>query len=82
MVTVTFDSAESTLLTMWDAQGNAWLVPGFVYEMPDGWYSGVVSLIEGVIELPEPMEYDIMPMDDGVGVVEPGVANEGRLEDQ
>lgn len=82
VVTVTFDSAESTLLTMWDAQGNAWLVPGFVYETPDGWYSGVVSLIEGVIELPGPMEYDIMPMDDGVGVVEPGVANEGRVEDQ
>ncbi|RZS59362.1 hypothetical protein EV141_0585 [Microcella putealis] len=82
LVTVTLDSADRTLLTMWDANGNAWLVPGFVYEMPDGWYSGVVSLIEGVIELPEPIDYEIMPMDDGVGVIEPGVVDEGRVENR
>lgn len=66
VVTVTLDDATPTLLLMWDADGNAWLVPGYAFAMPEGWFSGVVSLVEGVIELPEPMEFDIMPMEEGV----------------
>ncbi|BAU32934.1 hypothetical protein [Microcella alkaliphila] len=66
VVTVTLDEATPTLLLMWDADGNAWLVPGYAFEMPDGWFSGVVSLVEGVIALPEPVEFDILPIEEGV----------------
>ena len=66
VVTVTLDEATQTLLLMWDADGNAWLVPGYAFAMPDGWYSGVVSLVDGVIELPEPVEFDIMPIEEGI----------------
>ena len=69
VVVVTVDKAESTLLMMWDSEGNAWLVPGFAVQHPDGWYTTVVSLEEGVIELPEPM------------VVEPYLEENLRLED-
>ncbi len=60
-VTVTVDEAEATLLLMWDSQGNAWLVPGFAMPHPDGWFNTIVSIIEGVIELPPPFEGEIMP---------------------
>ncbi|RZT58217.1 hypothetical protein EV140_2460 [Microcella alkaliphila] len=70
VVTVTVDAAESTLLLMWDADGNAWLVPGYAVEMPDGWFAAVVSLVEGVIALPEPIEYGIMPIEEPGGTEE------------
>ncbi len=60
-VTVTVDEAEATLLLMWDSEGNAWLVPGFAMPHPDGWFNTIVSLIEGVIELPAPFEGEITP---------------------
>lgn len=60
-VTVTIDEAHATLLLLWDSEGNAWLVPGFAMPHPDGWFSTVVSLIEGVITLPEPVA--IEPLD-------------------
>lgn len=59
---VTLDEAEATLLLMWDSEGNAWLVPGYAYPMEEGWWSSVVSLVEGVIALPEPIDYRIEPM--------------------
>lgn len=68
-VVVTVDSAEATLLLMWDMDGNAWLVPGYAVQHPDGWYNAVVSLEEGVIELPEPME------------IEPYLEEDVRVED-
>lgn len=58
VVVVTVEEAESTLLLMWDAEGNAWLVPGFAIQHPDGWWNTVVSLVAGVIELPAPMEIE------------------------
>lgn len=61
MVTVTVDDAEATLLMLWDADGNAWLVPGYAMQHPDGFWNTIVSLIEGVIELPAPIEGEIMP---------------------
>ncbi len=54
IIAVTIDEAESTLLLMWDSEGNAWLVPGFAMLMPEGWWTSVVSLVPGVIEMPEP----------------------------
>lgn len=59
---VTLDEAEATLLLMWDSKGDAWLVPGYAYRQAEGWWSSVVSLVEGVIALPEPIEYRIEPM--------------------
>jgi len=55
-VVVTVDTAKATLLMMWDADGNVWLVPGFAIQQPEGWWTGVVSLVEGVIALPELIE--------------------------
>ncbi|MEQ1738208.1 MAG: hypothetical protein ABL886_17630, partial [Rhodoglobus sp.] len=53
IVEVTVDDATATLLLMWDADGNAWLVPGYAMEMPEGWWNAIVSLVDGVIALPE-----------------------------
>jgi sugar (pentulose or hexulose) kinase len=61
LVTVTVDKADATLLLMRDVDGNAWLVPGYAMQQPEGWWSATVSLIEGVIELPAPFEGDITP---------------------
>ncbi len=61
-VTVTVESSEPTLLLMWDAQGNAWLVPGYAMQHPDGFWNTIVSLIEGIIELPAPFEGEIVPL--------------------
>jgi hypothetical protein len=60
-VTITVESSEPTLLLMWDAEGNAWLVPGYAMQHPDGYWNTIVSLIEGVIELPEPFEGEVVP---------------------
>lgn len=61
-VTVTVESSEPTLLLMWDAEGNAWLVPGYAMQHPDGFWNTIVSLTEGVIELPAPFEGEIVPL--------------------
>jgi hypothetical protein len=53
VVEITVDNATATLVLMWDADGNAWLVPGYAMEMPEGWWSAVVSLVDGVIALPD-----------------------------
>ncbi|RQP12345.1 MAG: hypothetical protein EAS51_03245 [Microbacteriaceae bacterium] len=59
VVTVTLDRAEATLLMLWDVDGNAWLVPGYAFENPEGdFWTTIVSLVEGVIELPEPMQIE------------------------
>ena len=68
IVVVTVEKAEKTLLLMWDSEGNAWLVPGFAMQHPEGWWNTVVSLIEGIIELPEPMA--IEPFTDDVIILE------------
>lgn len=63
-VVVTVDEAFATLLLVWDADGNAWLVPGFAMPHPDGWFNAVISLVEGVITLPEPMAIEPYMLDD------------------
>lgn len=65
VVNVTIDNATPTLLLLWDVDGNAWLVPGYSMQMDEGWWNSVVSLVEGVITLPEPV------------MVEPAVLEEG-----
>lgn len=61
-VQLTITEAESTLLTIWDQSGDVWLVPGYIMVNDQGWFSAVISLVEGVIALPKETEYDIMPM--------------------
>jgi hypothetical protein len=64
-VTVSLDHAEATLLLVWDVDGNAWLVPGYAYEQPEqGWWTSVISLVEGVIQLPEPMSIEPLPAEE------------------
>jgi hypothetical protein len=63
-VIVTVNVAEATLLQMWDSKGNVWLVPGYAMQNPEGWWNTVVSLVEGVIELPEPMPIEPLILDD------------------
>ena len=53
VVDVKVDNATATLLLMWDADGNAWLVPGYAMQMPEGWWNSIVSLVDGVIALPK-----------------------------
>ncbi len=57
--TVTVNDMQATNLMMWDINGDAWIVPGYATLNTDGWWNAVISLVEGIIELPE-------PMDDGV----------------
>ena len=59
--TVTIDSAKPALLMVWDQSGTVWLVPGVALTGVDMWWQTVITLVEGVIELPEPM--DVMPID-------------------
>lgn len=52
---VIINSAKHQMLVVWDSNGGAWLVPGFVMSGNEGWPMAVISLVEGVIELPEPL---------------------------
>lgn len=63
-ITLTVTGAEATLLLVWDASGSAWLVPGYVMRHgSDDWaWTTVISLRDGVLELPEPMPVTIMPI--------------------
>lgn len=51
-INVTVNTAEPTLLLMWDSNGNGWLVPGYAMKVENGFWNSVVSLVPGVIELP------------------------------
>ena len=61
-VTLTVVESESALLSIWDANGEVWLVPGYILVNDQGWFGAVIALIEGVIELPKETEVDIMPL--------------------
>lgn len=61
-LTLTILESESALLSVWDANGEVWLVPGFILINDQGWFGAVIALIEGVIELPKETEVDIMPL--------------------
>jgi len=61
LVRLSVERSETAMLSVWDSDGNYWLVPGFVLFNDQGWFDAVISVQEGVIELPEPME--MVPMD-------------------
>ena len=53
-IAVRCTSAKAVPLMVWDSKGNAWLVPGYTYKVTElGWQPSVVSLVDGVIELPK-----------------------------
>ena len=62
VITLTVVSADTALLSIWDSSGDVWLVPGLILLNDQGWWSSVISLIEGVIALPEPSIIEIMPL--------------------
>ncbi len=63
IIDVTINKAEPTLLLMWDSKGGAWLVPGYAMRVENGWWTSVVSLVPGVIQLPPvpTVEPDLVP---------------------
>jgi hypothetical protein len=65
---LTILEAESALLSVWDANGEVWLVPGWILINDQGWFGAVISVVDGVIQLPEETDYGIMPLpaDDSV----------------
>jgi hypothetical protein len=65
---LTILESESALLSVWDANGEVWLVPGWILINDQGWFGAVISVIEGVIELPKETDFNIMPLpaDDSV----------------
>ena len=67
VITLSVESSEEAPLLVWDSSGTAWLVPGYVMRHGDEpWNaSAVISLQEGVIQLPDPVMVDIMPLPEG-----------------
>jgi len=61
-LTLTILEAEKALLSVWDANGEVWLVPGWILINDQGWFGAVISVIEGVIALPEETDFGIMPL--------------------
>lgn len=53
--------SEAATLTVYDANGNLWFVPGYILFNDQGWFDSIISLEEGVIALPEPVNFEIMP---------------------
>lgn len=53
-VTVVLDKSARALLTIIDKSGSTWLVPGYVFYDADGGIYPVISVVPGVVELPEP----------------------------
>ena len=61
IVDLRIERSEVAMLSVYDAQGNLWFVPGYLLFNDQGWFDSIVSLEEGVISLPEPFDYGIMP---------------------
>jgi hypothetical protein len=55
LISAVVNKVHSALVMIWDKNGAAWLVPGYVY-LPDveySWPVSVFSLVDGLVELPE-----------------------------
>ena len=64
VVDLRINKSVSAMLGVWDAVGGFWLVPGHLLYNDQGWFDSIISLEEGVIELPKYEE--VTPM------IEPG----------
>lgn len=56
-------SAKATPVLVYSQTGSIWVVPGYIYESEVGSIA-VISLVEGVIELPKEANYDVLPLDE------------------
>lgn len=65
-VVVTINQSKSHLLQIWDKSGASWLVPGYGLTGSNGSINFVVSLIEGIIEMPEPIAIEPIAIEPGV----------------
>jgi hypothetical protein len=59
--------SEAATLSVFDAVGNFWFVPGYLLFNEQGWFDSIISLEEGIIQLPEPFNYDVMPLEEPQG---------------
>ena len=62
IVDLRINRSEAVLVSVYDKGGNMWLVPGYLLFNDQGWFDSIISLVEGVIELPEP--YVVMPIEE------------------
>lgn len=60
IVDLLIERSEEAMLSVYDAQGNLWFVPGYLLFNDQGWFDSIISLEEGVISL-EPFDYGILP---------------------
>jgi hypothetical protein len=60
IIDLTINKSESVMLGVWDANGGFWLVPGYLLYNDQGWFDSIISVEEGVIELPK--YDDVMPL--------------------
>lgn len=60
IVDLTINRSETAMLGVYDANGGFWLVPGYILYNDQGWFDSIISVVEGVIELPK--YDDIMPL--------------------
>ncbi len=65
IVDLKINKSEEVLVSVYDTLGNMWLVPGYLLFNDQGWFDSIVSLVEGVIQLPEP--YTVMPIEEDLG---------------
>lgn len=61
IVKLKLTGSETALLMIYDKSGGAWLVPGYLLKNDQGWFDSIISLVEGVIELPEPYVVEPLP---------------------
>ena len=61
VVKVVINRATKAHLLIWDASGNAWIVPGYALTDDRGWVQAVFSLEDGVVAMADLPE--VMPMD-------------------
>jgi hypothetical protein len=54
-VTVILERSVRTFISISDKSNTTWLVPGYIFFDKDGGIYSVISVVPGVIELPEPM---------------------------
>lgn len=61
LISAVVNKAHSAMVMIWDKTGAAWLVPGYVFipEVEYAWPITVFSLVDGLVELPEPGDIGI-----------------------
>ena len=52
VVDLKINKSTAAMLGVWDAAGGFWLVPGHLLYNDQGWFDSIISLEDGVIQLP------------------------------